>query len=215
MKKSVFYLIFFAVLVLIFWLLLYVFTDYFDQSRLPQRSIVKAFTFTDENGKKFTNDDMEGKVCVVNYFFTTCQSVCPIMNGNMQKVYNEFKNDDNFLIVSHTCQPEVDSVPLLKAYAQQMGSDEKHWVFVTGRKDSLYSMARFSYGIDDPKNAVNNIEDDFIHSQFFALIDKNGKVRGGVYDGTVKEDVEKLKVDIRELLKEKRKKGNFTGLFSN
>lgn len=215
MKKSVFYLIFFAVLVLIFWLLLYVFTDYFDQSRLPLRSMVKPFTFIDQNGKKFTNDDMEGKVCVVNYFFTTCQSVCPIMNGNMQKVYNEFKNEDNFLIVSHTCQPEVDSVPLLKAYAQQMSSDEKHWVFVTGRKDSLYSMARFSYGIDDPKNAVNNIEDDFIHSQFFALIDKNGKVRGGVYDGTVKEDVEKLKVDIRELLKEKRKKGNFTGLFSN
>lgn len=158
---------------------------------------------------------MQGKVCVVEYFFTTCESVCPIMNGNMQKVYDEFKKDDNFLIVSHTCQPEVDSVPLLKAYAQKMNSDEKHWVFVTGRKDSLYSMARFSYGIDDPKNAVNNIEDDFIHSQFFALIDKNGKVRGGVYDGTVKEEIEKLKIDIRDLLKEKRKKGNFTGVFSN
>jgi protein SCO1/2 len=215
MKKSIFYLGFFAVLVLIFWALLYFYTDYFNQSKLPQRAMVKPFTFIDQNGKKFTNDDMQGKVCVVEYFFTTCQSVCPIMNGNMQKVYETFKNDDNFLIVSHTCQPEVDSMALLKDYAQKMGSDEKHWVFVTGRKDSLYSMARFSYGIDDPKNAVNNIEDDFIHSQFFALVDKNGNVRGGVYDGTVKEDIEKLKKDIKDLLNEKRKKGNFSGLFSN
>lgn len=76
-------------------------------------------------------------------------------------------------------------------------------------------MARFSYGIDDPKNAVDNIEDDFIHSQFFALVDRNGSVRGGVYDGTVKEDVEKLKTDIKGLLHEKRKKGNFTGVYSN
>ncbi|MCX6209753.1 MAG: SCO family protein [Bacteroidetes bacterium] len=215
MKKSVFYLLFFTVLVLVFWVLLYFYTDYFQQSKLPQRAFVKPFSFINQNGQPFTNSDMEGKVCVVEYFFTTCESVCPIMNGNMQKVYDEFKNENDFLIVSHTCQPEVDSVPLLKAYAQKMGSDEKHWVFVTGKKDSLYSMARFSYGIDDPKNAVDNIEDDFIHSQFFALVDRNGSVRGGVYDGTVKEDVEKLKTDIKGLLHEKRKKGNFTGVYSN
>jgi protein SCO1/2 len=76
-------------------------------------------------------------------------------------------------------------------------------------------MARFSYGIDDPKNAVNNIEDDFLHSQFFALIDKNGNVRGGVYDGLKKEDIEKLQQDIKGLLHEKPNASNFTGVFSN
>ncbi len=215
MKKGKFYLIFFGVLVLVFWLLLYCFTDYFDQSRLPKRSQVTAFNFINQNGESFANADMQGKVCVVEYFFTTCKSLCPIMNDNMQKVYETFKNEPNFLIISHTCEPEVDSVPLLKEYSKRMNSDEKHWIFVTGRKDSLYNIARFSYGIDDPKNAVDDIDDDFIHSQFFALVDKNGNVRGGVYDGTIKEEVEKLKQDIKDLLKEKRKGSNFTGVYSN
>jgi protein SCO1/2 len=87
--------------------------------------------------------------------------------------------------------------------------------FLTGRKDSLYNIARFSYGIDDPKNVVNNIEDDFMHSQFFALVDKNGIVRGKVYDGLKTEELEKLKKDIQDLLKEKPMGKNFTnGLFN-
>lgn len=157
---------------------------------------------------------MLGKVCVVEYFFTTCRGICPKMNKNMKEIYEAFKTEPAFLIVSHTCQPEVDSVPLLKAYAKQMDSDLKHWVFITGDKEKLYNMARFSYGIDDPKNAVNDIKDDFVHSQFFALIDKNGNIRGGVYDGIKKEEIEKLKQDIKGLLKEKSR-NNFTGVFSN
>ena len=137
------------------------------------------------------------------------------MNGNMQKIYAEFKAENDFLIVSHTCQPEVDSVPLLKAYSKQMMSDNVHWVFVTGSKDSLYNMARYSYGVDDPKNAVANVDDDFIHSQFFALVDKSGNVRGGVYDGLKKDDLDRLRVDIKGLLKEKPVNGNFRGVFNN
>lgn len=191
------------------------YTNYFNQSKLVKRNVVGSFSFINQDSAVFTKTEMLGKVCVVEYFFTTCQSVCPIMNTNMQKVYETFKHENDFLIVSHTCKPEEDSVPLLKAYSKQMKSDNVHWIFVTGRKDSLYNMARFSYGIDDPKNAVNNIEDDFLHSQFFALIDKNGNVRGGVYDGLKKEDIEKLQQDIKGLLHEKPNASNFTGVFSN
>lgn len=136
------------------------------------------------------------------------------MNKNMKDIFETFKTEKEFLIVSHTCQPEVDSIPLLKAYSERMKSNNINWVFVTGSKDSLYKMARFSYGLDDPKNAVANIDDDFIHTQFFSLIDKNGNVRGGVYDGLKQEDLDKLKKDIRDLLKEKSTK-TFNGVFTN
>jgi protein SCO1/2 len=215
MKKTTFYLLFFAVLVICFWWALNKYTPWFTQSKLSKRNTVQGFQFINQDSVVFTNADMLGKVCVVEYFFTSCESVCPIMNGNMQKIYAEFKAENDFLIVSHTCQPEVDSVPLLKAYSKQMMSDNVHWVFVTGSKDSLYNMARYSYGVDDPKNAVANVDDDFIHSQFFALVDKSGNVRGGVYDGLKKDDLDRLRVDIKGLLKEKPVNGNFRGVFNN
>ena len=99
--------------------------------------------------------------------------------------------------------PEVDSVPVLKHYADSLGVNTNIWVFVTGRKDSLYQMARGSYLLDDPKNNVEKMEDQFIHTQFFALIDREGKVRGKVYDGLKAFEVEQLRRDIAKLLKDK------------
>lgn len=215
MNKRTIYLISSVVFILIFWLLLYIFTDYFDQSRLAKRGVVRPFSFVNQDSVVVNNTDIAGKVCVVEYFFTTCEGICPIMNTNMQLVYNKFKDYKDFKILSHTCKPQEDSIPLLKDYQKRMNADGRTWIFLTGRKDSLYNMARFSYGIDDPKNAVENIDDDFLHSQFFAIVDKNGNVRGGVYDGTVKKDVEKLMVDVEELLKEKAGKTNFTGVYNN
>lgn len=215
MKKWQLYFIFFASLLIIFWILLNKYTPWFNQSKLAKRSTVKVFSFTNQDSATFTNADMLGKVCVVEYFFTTCAGICPKMNKNMKDVFETFKNQENFLIVSHTCQPEYDSVFRLKEYSKKMGADNRKWMFVTGDKESLYKMARFSYGIDDPKNAVANIEDDFVHSQFFALVDKNGNVRGGVYDGIKKEEIERLKNDIKGLLDEKPLKNNFNGVFAN
>jgi protein SCO1 len=212
-KKLLFYLGFFAVLVALFWWLLHKYTDTFNQSRLPQRSIVQPFEFVNQDGMPFNNQDMLGKVCVVEYFFTTCPVVCPRMNNNMKKVYEAFKDNSDFLIASHTCMPETDSAPVLKRYADSLKINTRRWTFITGRKDSLYKMARFSYGIDDPNNIVANLKDDFIHSQFFALVDKNGNVRGAVYDGLKQEEIDKLIIDIKDLLKEKRKtfvNGSFT-----
>lgn len=146
---------------------------------------------------------MLGKVCVVNYFFTTCKGICPRMNGNLKQVYDEFKSEPDFLIVSHTSDPETDSAGKLKAYAQKMNVDTDKWIFLTGRKDSLYTQARNSYLLDDPKNAVVNINDQFLHTQFVALVDKNGNLRGEIYDGLKKEDLKQLETDINILLHER------------
>ena len=114
-----------------------------------------------------------------------------------------YKDEPDFQIFSHTCNPETDSVPVLKRYADSLKVDTKKWIFLTGRKDSLYQMARGSYLLDDPKNNVEKIEDQFIHTQFFALVDRNGKIRGKIYDGLKALEVQQLKTDIGRLLKDK------------
>jgi protein SCO1/2 len=217
MNKKVFvYGGFFVVLVLIFWVALGKYTDMFNQSSLSKRNQVQEFAFQKEDGSLFTNAMTDGKVCVVQYFFTTCKGICPRMNNNMRRIYEAFKNEPNFLILSHTCDPEIDTVAQMKRYADSMNVDLNKWIFLTGRKDSLYKMARFSYGIDDPKNVVANIKDDFLHSQFIALVDKNGIVRGGVYDGLKTDELERLKKDITSLLKEKKTEHQFSGgMFGN
>jgi protein SCO1/2 len=107
------------------------------------------------------------------------------------------------MVVAHTCDPDRDSVARLKVYADSMKIDTRRWVLLTGRKDSLYQMARSAYLLDDPKNNVANIEDQFMHTQFFALVDRQGKVRGQVYDGLKQPDLDRLRKDIRRVLDEK------------
>jgi protein SCO1/2 len=124
------------------------------------------------------------------------------MNNNMRLVYEAFKNEKNFLILSHTCDPDTDSVPQMKHYADSMNVDTKLWIFLTGRKDSLYNMARVSYTIDDPADNLVNMEDDFMHSQLWALVDKQGQVRK-IYDGLKESEVKELIRDARKLLKKK------------
>ncbi len=164
-KKFLGYSLFFVVLVIVFLLFVFRGTNILSQSILPQRGTVQNFSFTNQNGVAVTNGDMIGKLCVVNYFFTTCKGICPRMNNNLKTIYEAFKDEPDFLILSHSCDPERDSVPRIKHYADSLKVDTRKWIFLTGRKDSLYKMARFSYGVDDPKNAVNDIKDDFcIHN---------------------------------------------------
>ncbi len=184
------------------------FSDGF-KSKSPELNTVKPFTFITQDGKPFTEKDMLGKVCVVNYFFTSCKGICPRMNNNMhQYVYDVFKGEPEFMIVSHTCDPETDSSSRLKHYADSLKVNESQWVFLTGRKDSLYNAARNSYLLDDPKNSVVNINDQFLHTQFFALVDKNGKVRGQIYDGLKPDELKQLQNDIKGLLREKASGAN-------
>jgi protein SCO1/2 len=201
-KKVIGYIIFFIVLTAAFLVAVFAGTDMW-RSKSPVISYVKPFAFITEDKKAFTQKDMTGKVCAVNFFFTSCKGVCPIMNYNLNKVYDDFKNDDNFLIVSHTCDPETDSAARLKHYADSMKVDTHKWVFLTGRKDSLYLAARNSYLIDDPNNNVGNINDQFLHSQFVALVDKFGNVRGQVYDALKPDDLKLMEENIKALLREK------------
>ena len=201
--------------------------DDFKQSSLPVISNVQPFSFINQNGEPITNRDVESKVYVTEYFFTTCKGICPKMNANMRRVYDAYKADSNFLIISHTCMPETDSVPLLKQYEQRMlegkltrntdgsykilydstlqtnAAKTTRWNFVTGDKEKLYAMARQSYLIDNNKSdSVANIADQFIHTQFFALVDKQSRVRG-IYDGLKEDEIQKLLKDIKEVLNEK------------
>ncbi|MBL0055059.1 MAG: SCO family protein [Chitinophagaceae bacterium] len=233
------YVIFFAVLLAGFYLLLP--KEMLKKASLPVLNAqVPAFNFTDQNGKAFSEKNVEGKVYVAEFFFTTCKGICPKMNANMRRVFDAYKDEPEFMIVSHTCMPETDSVPLLKAYETRMiysdlvkntdgsfkfSSDStandkqqtanKNWTFVTGDKASLYQMARQGYLIDNNKpDSLQNINDQFIHTQFFALLDKNRRVRG-IYDGLQEADIQKLLGDIKDLLSEKVDHPRFMNGFNN
>lgn len=201
-KKIVGYIIFFILLTAAFFYFVFAGTDNW-KAKLPTVSYVKPFTFINQDGKTVTEEDLKGKVTVVEYFFTTCKGICPKMNTSLKKIYEQYKNEPDFLVLAHTVQPEKDSVARLKFYADSMKIDTKKWMLLTGRKDSLYKAARASYLLDDPQNNVEKIEDQFIHTQFLALVDKSGNVRGGVYDALKKDEMKKLSDDIKGLLKEK------------
>ena len=175
---------------------------YFDV-KLPVMSYVQNFSFTDQNGQPVTEKNVDGKVYVTNYFFTTCKGICPKMNFNLKGVYDQFKNDKDFAIISHSSMPETDSVPLLKDYEEKMLPNDHNnaakWYFVTGSKDSLYKMARQSYLLDNDKNNSQNIQEAFIHTQFIALVDQKKRVRG-IYDGLKPDEIAQLEKDIAKLL---------------
>ncbi|WP_089891326.1 SCO family protein [Chitinophaga arvensicola] len=175
---------------------------FFGKDKLPHLGApghtVPGFSFTDQDGKTKAKADVEGKIYVSEFFFTTCTGICPKMNANMDKVYAKYKDKPDFLILSHTVDPEHDSVPVLKAYAAKHNADAKNWWFLTGDKKQLYRMARQGYLVDD---GVYTGEEDFVHTQWFALVDKAGQIRG-LYEGTKQQDVNRLITDIDRLMEE-------------
>lgn len=201
-KKLIGYVLFFIVLVGAFYYFVFKGTDNW-KTKLAVISRVTPFQFTTQDALPFTEKDMLGKVTVVEYFFTTCKGICPKMHAGMQSVYTAFKDQPDFMIVAHTSDPEIDSVARLKVYADSMKIDTRKWVLLTGRKDSLYQQARNAYLLDDPKNNLEKIGDQFIHTQFFALVDRKGNVRSQVYDGLKSAEIKKLQKDIQTLLDEK------------
>ena len=200
--------------------------------------MIPEFSFTNQDGKTITQKTTADKVYVAEYFFTTCKGICPKMNANMRRVFDEYKNEKDFLILSHTCMPETDSIPLLKAYEQRMVNGEliknedgsykilnkavantmlnnPNWNFMTGDKAALYKMARQGYMIDNGKpDSTQRIETQFIHTQFFALVDRYGRVRA-IYDGLKEDEIQKLIGDIAGLLREKIDHTRFMNGFSN
>lgn len=201
-KKAIFYVLFFTGLMVAFYFTLSQVIPGYGDKKFQVLNTVKPFSFTNQEGKTISERDVEGKVYVAEYFFTTCTGICPILNTNMKTIYEKYAAEPGFMILSHTCDPANDSVGRLKQYADSLQVNPAKWVFLTGSKDSLYNAARVSYLLDDPKNNMENIDEQFLHTQFFALVDKNGRVRKKIYDGLKKSELKELEKDIAVLLKE-------------
>lgn len=161
---------------------------------------VAPFSFINQDGKTVTDKDYNGKIYVVDYFFTTCKTICPKMTSELLRVQNKFAYTKGLVqILSHTVDPENDSVPVLKAYSEMVHADTKMWTFVTGDKKELYDMARTSYLLNATEG--DGGPDDFVHSELFILIDKEKHIRG-IYDGTDIKAVSNLMDDIKVLMAE-------------
>jgi len=160
---------------------------------------IPNFSFTNQDGQTVTEKDLDGSVYVTDFFFTTCHSICPIMSTQMERVNAKFKNNPEVKFLSHTVDPEIDTVEQLKTYAIKHNADAKQWMFVTGDKKELYGIARTGYLLNAEEG--DGGPDDFIHTQNFALIDKDKRIRG-FYDGTDSLEINQLIKDIELLLKE-------------
>ena len=160
---------------------------------------IADFSFTNQNGKTITQKDYEGKIYVADFFFTTCGTICPKMTTNLVDVQKAIRNNPKVMLLSHTVFPEVDSVSVLKSYAIDHGVDDSKWNLVTGDKKEIYKMARKSYlavKMGKPSELY-----DMVHTENFVLVDAKRRVRG-FYDGTKKEEIQRLIEDINFLCNE-------------
>ncbi|MFP9112850.1 SCO family protein [Flavobacterium sp. RHBU_3] len=142
---------------------------------------IAPFSFTNQNGKVVTNKDYEGKIYVADFFFTTCQSICPKMTKNMTWLQDKIKAMPDVMLLSHSVTPDIDSVPVLRAYANEKGAIDGKWNLVTGNKKDIYYIARKSYLA--VKTTDSSELYDMVHTENFILVDKKGRIRG-FYDGT-------------------------------
>lgn len=157
---------------------------------------IADFSFTNQNGKTITQKDYEGKIYVADFFFTTCQTICPVMTTNMVEVQKAIQNNPKVMLLSHSVLPDIDSVPVLKKYAIEKGVDDNKWNLVTGEKKDIYGIARKSYLA--VKTGKPEEMYDMVHTENFVLVDAKRRVRG-FYDGTKKEDIQRLIEDINWL----------------
>lgn len=160
---------------------------------------IGKFKLVNQDSSLVTNATLQDKIYVADFFFTSCRTICPVMKTQMHRVYQAFEDDPEVLIVSHTIDPEYDTVGLLKDYAERLNVRSNKWHFLTGNKDSIYHLAQTSYFVTAMEDEAE--ADGFIHSGAFLLIDKKGRIRGK-YDGTKEEDIDKLLRHIEILKKE-------------
>ncbi len=168
---------------------------------------IAPFSLTNQNGKTITQDDYKDKIYVADFFFTTCQTICPIMTEHMVEIQKELKNDPEVHLLSHSVIPEYDTPEVLKAYAIKKGVDDTKWNLLTGSREDIYTLARKSYlAVEDLPGTEDDL--DMVHTENFLLIDKKKQIRG-YYDGTVDEDIDRLLGDIKILKAEYAPKESF------
>lgn len=163
---------------------------------------IANFALLNQNGDTITQKDYENKIYIADFFFTTCPTICPIMTDNMLKLQEILKTQDNVLLLSHTVTPEIDSVPVLKAYAEKKGVNDAKWNMVTGEKQQIYDLARKSYLV--AKYEPFDGDYDMIHTENFVLVDTRRRIRG-FYDGTNWDEMEDLLKDLEMLQREEQK----------
>jgi len=162
---------------------------------------IADFSFTNQNGQTITQKDYEAKIYVADFFFTTCPTICPIMQDNMVEIQKVFKDNPEVLLLSHTVMPHIDSVPVLKKYALEKGVIDSKWNLVTGDKKDIFYIARKSYLA--VKTETTGELYDMVHTENFILVDDQKRVRG-FYDGTNKDEILRLIEDIQFLLDSKK-----------
>lgn len=165
-------------------------------------STIKPFTFLNQDSITITEKTFDNKIYIADFIFLSCPSICPKMTSELKKVYDVYKTNPHVYFVSHTIDPENDTIPKLKEYAKELGVDNTKWFFVTGNEDSIYSIAEDSYFATafPDKDAPGG----YIHSGNFLLVDVNKHIRG-VYDGTNPLETERLIKDLKILLEEQFK----------
>jgi len=160
---------------------------------------IPAFKLLNQDSTYITNDHFKGKVYIADFFFTSCNSICPIMHRNMKTIFDEFKDNQDVMFLSHTIDFKYDTPSVLKKYAQKLGVDGPRWQFVHGSKDEIYTLAEKSYLVAVGQDSTD--KQGFVHQGFLVLIDKDRRIRGA-YDGTDAGQVAQLKKDIPLLLAE-------------
>ncbi|MDN3723386.1 SCO family protein [Aequorivita sp. SDUM287046] len=207
MKKNYSYIgISFIVLIFGIWAVPKI-VDYLSKPDLETIGAVPDFSFTNQDGKIISNKDYKGKVYVVEFFFTTCPSICPIMTENMIKIQNEFLGNPNVGIASFSIDPAYDTPQVLKEYAKTKGITKLQWHLMTGEKEKIFKLANEGFNLY--VGEMPEAEGGFEHSGFFALIDQNGNIRSRIdehgnpmiyYDGLDDKQIQLLKEDIKNLL---------------
>lgn len=198
------------VLILFFALLSSVFLGYYYYQVIKKPKHIKPkgnpghtigpFAFKNQDGKIITEKDIDGKIFIAEFFFTTCEGICPKMNDNLVRVYEAFRQNDDIRLLSHTVDPETDTVEQMKRYSLKYDADPNKWFFLTGDKKKIYDMALNDYLITAVDSTVERNNPVFIHSPYLILVDKSKTIRN-YYDGTDSAKVTELIADIKELEK--------------
>ena len=161
---------------------------------------ISPFKLFNQEGKIITEKTFQGKIYVCDFFFTICPGICPKMTTNMMELQDEFLNDKDVLLLSHSVTPKMDSVPVLKKYAQEKGILSKKWHLATGTQEEIYKLGRKDYFIEEDLGLEKG-DDEFLHTENFVLIDKKRHIRG-IYNGLNKTAIKQLITDIKTLKKE-------------
>jgi protein SCO1/2 len=173
------------------------FTPKWDIKNKTLFHTIRPFNLISQENRIFTEKDIDGKICVADFFFTTCPGICPKMTKSMSNIQKEFINDDEVLLLSHSVTPEKDSVSVLKKYALEKNVNFKRWKLLTGNKNEIYDLGRKYYFVEEDEG-IKKGNDVFLHTENFILIDKQRHIRG-IYNGLDPNSINNLINDIKIL----------------